>query len=47
MDKELYFGVDVSKKTLDHANHDGEAIDCKNAQIKVNNDDAGSKKIGT
>ena len=29
MDKELYFGVDVSKKTLDLAYYDGETIDCK------------------
>ena len=35
MDKELYFGVDVSKKTLDLAYYDGEAIDWKNAHIKV------------
>ena len=47
MDKELYFGVDVSKKTLDLAYYDGEAIDWKNAHIKVSNDDAGFKKIGS
>ena len=29
MDKELYFGVDVSKKTLDLAYYDGETIDWK------------------
>ena len=47
MDKELYFGVDVSKKTLDLAYYDGETIDWKNAHIKVSNDDAGFKKIGS
>ena len=47
MDKELYFGVDVSKKTLDLAYYDGENIDWKNAHIKVSNDDAGFKKIGS
>lgn len=47
MDKELYFGVDVSKKTLDLAYYDGEAIDWKNAHIQVSNDDAGFKKIGS
>ena len=46
MDKELYFGVDVSKKTLDLAYYDGETIDWKNAHIQVSNDDAGFKKIG-
>ena len=30
MDKELCFGVDVSKKTLDLAYYDGETIDWKN-----------------
>ena len=45
MDKELYFGVDVSKKTLDLAYYDGETIDWKNAHIKVSNDEAGFKKI--
>lgn len=29
MDKELYIGVDVSKKTLDLAYYDGETIDWK------------------
>ena len=38
MDKELYIGVDVSKKTLDLAYYDGETIDWKNAHIKVSND---------
>ena len=47
MDKELYFGVDVSKKTLDLAYYDGETIDWKNAHIQVSNDDAGFKKIGS
>lgn len=47
MDKELYIGVDVSKKTLDLAYYDGETIDWKNAHIKVNNDDAGFKQVGT
>lgn len=47
MDKELYFGVDVSKKTLDLAYYDGETIDWKNAHIKVSNDDAGFRKIGS
>ncbi len=45
LDKELYIGVDVSKKTLDLAYYDGETIDWKNAHIKVSNDDAGFKKI--
>ena len=47
MDKELYFGVDVSKKTHDLAYYDGETIDWKNAHIQVSNDDAGFKKIGS
>ena len=47
MDKELYFCVDVSKKTLDLAYYDGETIDWKNAHIQVSNDDAGFKKIGS
>ena len=47
MDKELYFGVDVSKKTLDLAYYDGETIDWKNAHIQVSNDNAGFKKIGS
>lgn len=45
MDKELYIGVDVSKKTLDLAYYDGENIDWKSAHIKVTNDDAGFKQI--
>ena len=45
MDKELYFGVDVSKKTLDLAYYDGETIDWKNDHIQVSYDDAGFKKI--
>ncbi len=32
MDKELYFGVDVSKKALDLAYYDGETIDWKNGK---------------
>lgn len=47
MDKELYIGVDVSKKTLDLAYYDGETIDWKNAHIKVTNDDVGFKQIDT
>mgnify|MGYP000391660417 CR=1 FL=1 len=47
MDKELYIGVDVSKKSLDLAYYDGETIDWKNAHIQVSNDDAGFKKIGS
>ena len=47
MDRELYFGVDVSKKTLDLAYYDGETIDWKNAHIQVSNDNAGFKKIGS
>ena len=43
MDKELYIGVDVSKKTLDLAYYDGETIDWKNAHIKVSNDTSGFK----
>ena len=35
MDKELYIGVDASKKTLDLAYYDGETIDWKNAHVKV------------
>ena len=35
MDKEQYFGVDVSKKTLDLAYYDGETIDWKNTHIQV------------
>lgn len=45
MDKELYIGVDVSKKTLDLAYYDGEIIDWKKAHIKVSNDDARFKQI--
>lgn len=45
MDRELYFGVDVSKKTLDLAYYDGETIDWKNAHIQVSNDNAGFKKL--
>ncbi len=47
MDKELYIGVDVSKKTLDLAYYDGETIDWKNAHIKVSNDEVGFKQIGS
>lgn len=47
MDKELYIGVDVSKQTLDLAYYDGESIDWKNAHIKVSNNNAGFKKIGS
>ncbi len=47
MDKELYIGVDVSKKTLDLAYYDGETIDWKNAHVKVGNDDAGFKQVGS
>lgn len=47
MDKELYIGVDVSKKTLDLAYYDGEHIDWKNAHIKVTNDDAGFKQVAS
>ena len=47
MDKELYIGVDVSKKTLDLAYYDGETIDWKNAHVKVGNDDVGFKQIGS
>ncbi len=41
MDKELYFGVDVSKKTLDLAYYDGETIDLKKAHAGA------SEKEGT
>ena len=47
MDKELYIGVDVSKQTLDLAYYDGESIDWKKAHIKVSNNNAGFKKIGS
>lgn len=47
MDKELYFGVDVSKKTLDVAYYDGEKLDWKNGHIRVDNNDSGFKKIGS
>lgn len=45
MDKELYIGVDVSKRTLDLAYYDGETVDWKNGHIKVTNDGAGFCKI--
>lgn len=47
MDKELYIGVDVSKKPLDLAYYDGETIDWKNAHLKVDNDAAGFQKIAS
>lgn len=47
MDKELYIGVDVSKKTLDLAYYDGETIDWKNAHIKVSNDTSGFKEVAS
>lgn len=46
MEKELYFGVDVSKKTLDVAYYDGEHLDWKNGHIRVDNEQSGFKKIG-
>lgn len=47
MEKELYFGVDVSKKTLDVAYYDGVTLDWKNGHIQVTNDESGFKKIGS
>lgn len=37
MDKELYFGVDVSKKALDLAYYDGETIDWKRLETVEEN----------
>jgi len=45
MDKELYIGVDVSKRTLDLAYYDGETVDWKNGHIQVKNEDSGFKGI--
>ena len=45
MDKELYFGVDVSKKTLDLAYYDGETIERRNSMFFGSHEGAGRAAI--
>jgi len=46
MNKELYFGVDVSKNWLDVAYYNGVTIDWKGGHIRVDNNLHGFIQIG-
>ena len=46
MERELYIGVDVSKRWLDIAYYDGITVDWKQGHIRVDNKDSGFLQIG-
>ena len=46
MERELYIGVDVSKRWLDIAYYDGITVDWKHGHIRVDNKESGFLQIG-
>ena len=46
MERELYIGVDVSKRWLDLAYYDGVGVDWKHGHIRVDNKESGFLQIG-
>ena len=46
MKKELYIGVDVSKRWIDLAYYNGVVVDWKQGHIRVDNKEAGFLQIG-